>query len=118
MSYLYEEAFEECTLIERRIVDDGMSGYTKEWIDGVKFVAAISKDNTLEARVAEKQGVTEIYTVTFPKGLPIEYHNVFRRASDGLTYRVTSNAKDTETPPMASFQAAQVTAERWDLPDD
>lgn len=118
MSHLFEETFEKCTLIDRRTISDGMGGYTKEWIDGAEFVAAINKDNTLAARVAEKQGVTEVYTVTTYKGATLDFHDVFRRQSDGLTYRVTSNSKDSETPPRATFQIAQVTAERWDLPDD
>ena len=118
MSHLFEDVFEECTLIDRRTVSDGMGGYDKEWVDGAKFSAAINKDNSLEARVAEKQGVTDVYTVTVYKGVNLEYHDIFRRESDGLTYRVTSNIKDNETPPRATFQIAQVTAERWDLPDD
>ena len=117
MSHLFEETFEECTLIDRRSVSDGMGGYINRWIDGAKFVASIDKDNTLAARVAEKQGVTEIYTVTTYKGANLDFHDVFRRESDGLTYRVTSNSKDSETPPRASFQISQVTAERWALPE-
>lgn len=118
MGHLFEDVFEECTLIDRRTVSDGMGGYTKEWVDGAKFSAAVNKNSSLEARVAEKQGVTDVYTVTVYKGVELEYHDVFRRKSDGLTYRVTSNSKDNETPPRATFQIAQVTAERWDLPDD
>lgn len=118
MSHLFEDTFEECTLIDKRTVPDGMGGYTKEWVDGATFRAAVSKDNTLAARMAEKQGVTEVYTITVYKGVTLEYHDVFRRSSDGLTYRVTSNIKDSETPSRASFQIAQVTAERWDLPSD
>lgn len=118
MSHLFEEVFEECTLLDKKSVPDGLGGYTKKWMDGAQFVAAINKDNSLQARVAEKQGVTEVYTVTTYKGTELDFHDVFRRASDGLTYRVTSNIKDSETPPRATFQIAQVTAERWDLPDD
>lgn len=117
-TYLFEDTFEECTLIDRRSVPDGMGGYTKEWVDGATFTAAISKDNTLAERVAEKQGVTEVYTVTVYKGIELEYHDVFRRSSDGLTYRLTSNIKDSATPPRASFQIAQASAERWNLPSD
>ena len=118
MSHLFEETFEACTMIDRRSVPDGMGGYTKQWVDGAKFTASIDKDNTLAARVAEKQGITEVYTVTTYKGVDLEFHDVFRRESDGLTYRVTSNSKDSETPPRATFQISQVSAERWDLPGD
>ena len=118
MSHLFEDILEECVLLDRISVSDGMGGYSKQWVDGATFTAAINKNNSLEAQVAEKQGVTDVYTITVYKGVNLEYHDVFRRELDGLTYRVTSNSKDNETPPRATFQIAQVTAERWDLPDD
>lgn len=117
MSLLYE-AFEPCVLIDRVTVNDGLGGYTKQWQNGAEFEAAITKDSTLAARVAEKDGVTEVYTVTVRKGIALEYHDVFRRKSNGLTYRVTSNIGDSETPARATFQIGQVAAERWDLPND
>ena len=58
MIHLFEDTFEECTLIDKRSVPDGMGGYTKEWVDGATFRAAVSKDNTLAARVAEKQNIS------------------------------------------------------------
>ena len=115
---LFEEAFEKCTMLDRQTVSDGMGGYKKQWVNGATFEASIYKNNSLDAVVAEKQGVTEIYTVIVNMAIEIDYHDVFRRVSDGLTYRVTSNIKDNETPQRASFQIGQVTAERWDLPSD
>lgn len=116
MSHLFEDTFEECTMIDKVSVSDGMGGFEWQWVDGAKFQASVNKDNSIQARVAEKQGITDIYTVTTYKNVELSYLSVFRRASDGLTYRVTSNSKDSSTPPRASFQIAQVTAERWDLP--
>lgn len=112
---LIDVMMEDCVMIDRRTVPDGMGGFTPEWVDGAPFKAAVIKNNTLEARVAEKQGVTELYTVTVDKGLILQYHDVFRRLSDGLTFRVTSNIRDSETPTVATFQIGQVTAERWEL---
>ena len=112
---LIDEAKELCTLIDRRTVSDGQGGFTTQWVDGAEFTAAIIKDSSMQARAAEKQGVTELYTVTVDKGLALEYHDVFRRESDGQVFRVTSNIRDSETPARASFQIGQVTAERWAL---
>lgn len=105
----------DCVMMDKRSIPDGIGGFTYEWTEGAQFTAAIVKDNTLEARIAEKEGVTEIYTVTFPVTLPLGYHDVFKRVSDGLIFRVTSNATDSKTPSVATFQFAQVTAERWEL---
>lgn len=105
-----------CTMLDRRTIADGMGGYIQTWTDGVSFDAAIVKDSSIAARLAEKQGVTEVYTVTVDKELPLEFHDVFRRDSDGAVFRVTSNVIDSKTPKVASFQFGQVTAERWELP--
>lgn len=105
----------DCVMMDKRSVPDGIGGFTYEWTEGAQFIAAIVKDNTLEARVAEKEGVTEVYTVTVGKDLPLGYHDVFKRLSDGAVFRVTSNVTDSKTPGVASFQFGQVTAERWEL---
>lgn len=103
---------EECVMLDKRTVPDGMGGFVPEWVDGAPFMAAIVKDNTLAARVAEKQGVTELYTITVDKGLELDFHDVIRRLSDDALFRVTSNIADSETPSVATFQIGQVTAEK------
>lgn len=113
---LITEAMTKCTMIDKRTVPDGQGGYSTQWVDGASFQAAIIKDSSMQARTAEKQGVTEVYTVTVNKGLLLDYHDVFRRESDGAVFRVTSNISDSETPARATFQIGQVTAERWVLP--
>ena len=115
---LIEDAFESFVMVDKRTVPDGMGGYTKEWIDGIQFEAALDKDDDLNGRIAEKQGVTSVYTVTTRKDISLDYHDVIRRISDGLTYRITGNIKDSQTPETAGLQYAWVPAERWDLPND
>lgn len=113
---LIDSMKEACTMLDKRTVADGLGGFTTAWTDGATFDAAIIKDSSMQARVAEKQGVTEVYTVTVDKALPLAYHDVFRRNRDGATFRVNSKIIDSKTPAVASFQFGQVTAERWDLP--
>lgn len=107
---------EACTMLDRQTISDGMGGYSIIWADGAEFEAAIVKDNSTQARTAEKQGVTELYTVTVDKTIPLDYHDVFRRESDGAIFRVTSNITDSKTPTVATFHFGQVSAERWVLP--
>ena len=106
---------ERCTMLEKKRLPDGQGGFTTGWTDAGPFMAAVIKDSTLAARVAEKQGVTEVYTVTTPTGVGLEFHDVFRRDSDGATFRVTSNARDSRPPAVATFAFEQVNAERWEL---
>ena len=113
---LIDEAMTKCTMLDKSTASDGQGGFTREWTDGASFDAAVIKDSSMQARIAEKQGVTELYTVTVQKGLSLDYHDVFRRESDQAIFRVTSNQDDKETPARATFQIGQVTAERWVLP--
>jgi hypothetical protein len=69
----------------------------------------------MQARVAAVQGVTALYTVTTEKNINLQYHDVFRRASDGKVFRVTSDGDDKKTPASASLNMRQVSAEEWRL---
>lgn len=110
------DSMEDVVMMERSRVPDGEGGFTvSEWRETVPFKAAITFDQSMEARVAEAQGVTSLYTVTTPKGAKLEYHDVFKRVRDGKIFRVTSDGDDKFTPPIASFQVLQVTAEEWEL---
>lgn len=112
---LLSGAMTECVLYDRRRVPDGEGGYMVNYVENARFMAAITFDSSMEARIAEKSGVTSVYTVTLDKSVPIEYHDVFKRLSDGKIFRVTSDGGDKKTPPSASFQMQQVTAEEWSI---
>lgn len=105
-----------CALMEKQRVSDGEGGWVTKWVEGAKFEAAITFTNTMEARIAEKQGVTSFYTVTTAKNAMLSYHDVFKRLFDGKIFRVTSDGDDVQTPERASMSFAQVTAEEWSLP--
>lgn len=113
---LFREMQEPCQLIEKNRVPDGAGGFITTWTDGAKFNASVVCDTSMQARAAEKQGVTSMYTVTCEKTANLEYHDIFRRLSDGKIFRVTSDGDDKKTPPMATFQFSQVTAEEFTLP--
>lgn len=112
---LIESMMVDCVMMDKTTVPDGEGGWTPTWIEGAPFSAAIIKNNSLSARVAEKQGVTEIYTVTVKRDARLEFHDVFKRLKDNAIFRVTSNIDDSETPDVATFQFGQVSAERWKL---
>jgi hypothetical protein len=97
--------------MDKRTVPDGYGGYTTIWTEGASFNAAIVLDNSIQAKVAESQGVTGIYTVTTQKALNLQYHDVFRRESDKKLFRVTSDGDDKATPASATLDMRQVSAE-------
>ena len=111
---LLSNAMEKCVFLSKRRVNDPGGGDITQWEEGAKFDAAIVFDNSMEARTAEKAGVASRYTVSVPKGIQLEYHDVFKRQRDNKIFRVTSDGDDVQTPNVASFQIAQVSAEEFD----
>lgn len=114
---LIEDWKEPCVLMEKSRVSDGESGFITTWRDGAKFMATISLVTSLQAVIAERQGMSRIYTVTTGKNAMLEFHDVFRRLEDGQVFRVTSEGKDVQTPQKSAIaQFSQVTAEEFTLP--
>ena len=112
---LLSEAMDKCIILDSVTVADGMGGYTRTWVDGAPFEAAIAFNSSMEARRAAKEGVTSLYTVTTRRAISLEYHNVFRRVRDGKVFRVTSDGDDQYTPASAGLDMRNVTAEEWTL---
>lgn len=110
---LLTSAMKDVVMLEKKRVPDGEGGFTTDWTEGVQFKAAITFDSSMQARTAEKDGVTSLYTVTVPKNAKLEYHDVIKRMEDGKVFRITSDGDDKMTPESASFQVIQVTAEEW-----
>lgn len=115
---LLSEAMEDCIIINKAIVDDGYGGTITQWTEGAHFNAAIVLNNSMEARIAEQQGVTALYTITTSKALNLQYHDVLKRVSDGKIFRVTSDGDDNKTPMSATLDMRQVSAEEWKIPNE
>lgn len=114
---LLTEAMENCVMMDKLTSPDGYGGYYSRWVDGANFFAAIVFDSSMQARIGAVQGVTGLYTVTTGKQVNLQYHDVFRRLSDGKIFRVTSDGDDKKTPNSASINMRQVSAEEWEITD-
>ncbi len=108
----------KCQMLDKTTVDDGMGGYTKQWVNGATFDAAISLDDSVQAQTAMAAGVKGVYTVTTKRNVNLQFHDVFRRLSDSKIFRVTTDGDDKKTPPTAGLDMRSVRAEEWVLPDD
>lgn len=109
------DAFKErCVLLQMTRTEDGEGGWLPPtWTDGPEFSAAIVLDSSINARIAEAEGVTGVYTVTTDRNAVMQYHDAFRRVSDGQVFRITK--VNDSTPDVASFQFNQYQAETWEL---
>ena len=113
---LLDDFARPCVLLEKSRTPDGAGGYITTWTDGAEFYNYQSLDTSMEARRAEKEGVTSVYSVLVQKAVPIDYNDFFRDETTGETYRVTSEPKDKKTPKSASFALKYFTAEKKALP--
>ena len=114
---LLHEAMEKFQLIHRTTSDDGYGGWDETWMLGATFDAAVVLDSSIQAQLAMSQGVTGVYTVTTTKNINLQYHDVFKRLSDGKTFRVLTDGDDKRTPNSAGLNMRQVTAEEWGIPN-
>lgn len=114
-NFLFESMMVQCHMMDRVSVT-GPFGVEMEYREGAAFMAAIVKDNSLPARVAEKDGMKQVYTIVADPGASLDFHDIVKRDEDGATFRVTSSSIDSSPPKVASFNFVQVNAERWDIP--
>lgn len=112
---LLSDAFTEFVVINKSYIDDGYGGVVTSWTDGATIQGAMVHDSSAEAKIAEVMGATNTYTFTVRKSLELDYHTVLRRSSDNKIFRLTSNSDDKKTPPSASLDMRQYSAEEWRL---
>lgn len=110
---LLSEAMEPFILMDRTSTRDEYGSIIRTWTEGAEISAAAVFDSSMQARIGGVQGVTSLYTITTPKSITLEYHDVIKRESDGKYFRITSDGDDKKTPPSASLDMRQVTAEEW-----
>lgn len=113
---LLDDFARPCVLMEKKRVPDGEGGYTTTWTEGAEFMNYQALDTSMEARRAEKEGVTSLYSALVDKAVPIDYNDYFKDLQTCQTYRVTSEPTDKEAPRSASFNLKFFTAERKALP--
>ena len=104
-----------CVFMEKKSEPDGSGGNKTKWEDGEPLMAAIVRDTSTEARIAEAAGTVDVYTVTVSRSVHLKYHDVIKRLSDGKTFRIISDNADKQTPLCTALDIAQSSAEAWRL---
>ena len=113
---LLDDMMEQFHIMDKVTSDDGYGGVTTEWKEGATFQGVATFDSSMQARAAEKQGVTSMYTVTTPKSVVLQYHDIIKRDRDGKVLRITSDGDDKYTPASAGLNMRQVSAEEFVIP--
>lgn len=115
---LLEKAMEDYVILNKTTVDDGYGGFVQRYVEGVTIKCAVQFNNSIEAKEAEAQGVSSVYTLTTKRNINLQYHDVLRRVRDGKIFRITSDGDDLFTPASASLDMRNVSAEEWELPNE
>lgn len=116
MSSLIDKAYEDFTIINKTIVDDGYGGTTTRWSDGTTIKGAMVYDDSTQMKIAGAMGVTATYTLTVNKSVVLDYHTVLRRERDKQIFRLVSDSDDKKTPESAALNMRQYDAEEFILP--
>lgn len=109
---LIVKLMEPCHKLIRAETDDPYGGHQETFVQGKPIRVFIRKDSSSEMQVAEKKGLGEFFTLVFNRNETLRQHDLIRRDKDGATFRVTSNALDSEAPDPSSVLIAKVSAER------
>ena len=112
LSPMMESMAHECVLLEPRSHESDEGGYVTTWTDGVKFKTYPALDTSMEARIAEKQGETRMYSVNAPQDVPIRMGDFYRDETNGDIFHVTSNPDEKYTPKISTLGLKFFTAEK------
>lgn len=112
---LLESAYEDFTILNKSVIDDGYGGVETKWTDGATIKGVMVFDNSTQMKIAQSMGVTSAYIMTVKKSILLDFHTVLRRESDKKIFRLTSNSDDKRTPDEANLNMRQYTAEEWKL---
>lgn len=112
---LIDHMMTPCVFMVPKREPDGSSGWDTTWEQGEQFNAAINRDTSTEARIAEAAGTVKAYTITVSRDIRLKHHDVIKRLSDGETFRITSDNGENKTPRCTALDMAQSTAEAWRL---
>lgn len=112
---LLDNAYEDFTVLNKSIIDDGYGGVETEWTDGATIKGVMVFNNSTQMQIAREMGATSSYTFTIRKSIALDFHTVLRRESDGKIFRLTSDSDDKKTPDDAGLDMRQYSAEEWKL---
>lgn len=118
---LMQDFSSRCRILNRVTVSDGEGGYRVEWQNGPEFDNYAWRDSSMEARRAEVEGVTSVYTGVVRKDVPLKYGDYYKDLETDAVFRVTSRPEEKQAPGRASSMLKDLkcfTAERTELPDD
>lgn len=102
-------------VLNRNLTSDGLGGQEYTIVEGLSFEGVLILNTSIEGQIAQKQGVTGIYTFAYPKNLNIPPKTILRRVKDGKIFR-TTDIDGVPTPDMSTLDMKTTRLEDYTLP--
>ena len=113
---LLDDYARPCVLMVRSAVPGGEGGNSTKWEAGEALTVHMARNDATEARRAEKETSTSVFSALVRRDAPIRYGDFFKDTETGETYRVTSAPDEKQSPRSATFALKSFTAEKEALP--
>lgn len=110
-----EDIIGQYVVLNRNITSDGFGGQEYTTVEGLSFEGVLILNTSIEGQIAQKQGVTGIYTFAYPKNLNIPPKTILRRVKDGKIFR-TTDIDGVPTPDMSTLDMKTTRLEDYTLP--
>lgn len=105
-----------CVKLKETDAPDGAGGFTRSFTEETPFDAVIVRGKFGEEKAGQKASEAAEFTVIVERDAGLNFHDVFKRLSDGAVFRMMSTAGDCAAPDVASVPIAKGKCERWALP--
>lgn len=115
MQDLAEKSGNDFVVLNRVLVSDGYGGQKYDIVEGLQFKGYAKLDTSLQGEVAEKQGVTGLYTLAYPRDIELPSLTIIRRIKDGKIFR-TTKLDGNPTPDISSLNMKVTRLEDYTLP--
>ena len=116
---IFDEYREDFAFMDKSHTRDSEGNPIVTWTQSeATFKAGIRFDNSVQAKVAQANGVQDLYTIICEKSIDLEFNDVIKRLDTGVTYRITTSGKDNHTPASAGLNMRAVSAKVWAIPDN
>jgi len=109
----YKTAFTIWHLVSK---NDSYGGYENTWTEGATFDGILSEDNSTQSVIAGIEQKTQFFGLKVEREVPLDFHSIIQRNSDGRFFRVTSG-ETLKSPKMSALNMRILSVEAYEPTD-
>ena len=110
-----KELVGQYVVLNRILVTDGVGGQKYAIVEGLSFEGVLILNSSIQGEIAQKQGVTGLYTFAYPKAYKLPPKTILRRVKDGKIFR-TTELEGNATPDISTLDMRTTRLEDYTLP--